>query len=51
MSVDNIIKVLLVEDNEGDARLVKELLSHDCPGKFVIETVNRLQEAIEIIKQ
>ena len=51
MSVDNIIKVLLVEDNEGDVRLVKELLSHDCPGKFVIETVNRLQEAIEIIKQ
>lgn len=51
MSVDNIIKVLLVEDNEGDVRLVKELLSHDCPGKFVIETVNRLQEAIETIKQ
>ena len=51
MSVDNIIKVLLVEDNEGDIRLIKELLSHDCPGKFVIETVNRLQEAIEIIKQ
>ena len=51
MSVDNIIKVLLVEDNEDDTRLVKELLSHDCPGKFVIETVNRLQEAIEIIKQ
>ncbi|MCZ6525582.1 MAG: EAL domain-containing protein [Gammaproteobacteria bacterium] len=51
MSVDNIIKVLLVEDNEGDIRLIKEMLSHDCPGEFMIETVNRLQEAIEIIKQ
>ena len=44
----NLLKILLVEDNSGDADLIKEVLS-DGPVAFEIETVCRLSEAINRI--
>ena len=41
------IKVLLVEDNPGDARLAEEMLAEAGPGRFAVETAERLSDAIE----
>ena len=37
--------VLLVEDNRGDARLVRELLEDAGPGRFAVTQVDGLAEA------
>lgn len=43
------IRVLLIEDNEGDARLLNELLNIARPGKYKITNVVTLQEALAYI--
>ena len=46
------IRVLLVEDNPGDARLVEILLSEaDSPSSFEVTQVGRLDEALECLNQ
>ncbi|MFQ5658892.1 MAG: EAL domain-containing protein [Gammaproteobacteria bacterium] len=44
------IKLLLLEDNAGDVRLIMESLSHDCPGKYDITTADRITKGIELLK-
>jgi PAS domain S-box-containing protein len=40
------VKVLLVEDNPGDARRIRELLSRVSAAKFALECVDRLERAL-----
>src|SRR3954454_15327356 len=47
MTQDARIKILLVEDNPGDARLVEVLLDEARPGGFDVGRVGHLEEAIE----
>jgi phosphoserine phosphatase RsbU/P len=39
------MKILLVEDNPGDARLLREVLREEGPGEFEVVTVDRLADA------
>lgn len=41
------VRVLLVEDNPGDALLVQEFLSEAAPGEFVVEHLSRLEPALK----
>lgn len=41
-TLDNPIKVLLIEDNPGDARLIQLTLADDKPQSIQLETVDRL---------
>ena len=41
----SLIKVLLIEDNPGDARLVGELLEEASPGGFCLTNVDRISKA------
>jgi len=41
------IRVLLIEDNPGDARLIQELLTEAPDGVFLLEAVERLAEGLE----
>ena len=41
------IRVLLVEDNPGDARLVEEYLAESLPQRFEVEHLTRLEPALE----
>ncbi len=43
------IRLLLLEDNPGDARLFQEALAEYAPGEFVVTSVERLAEALERI--
>ena len=43
------IRVLLVEDNLGDARLLYEGLEEALPGQFQMTHVKRLSEALEFL--
>ena len=43
---EDIIHVLLVEDNPGDAHLVKEILGHDERSAFRVKHVSTLEEAM-----
>jgi len=45
------IRVLLVEDNDADARLVRELLAESPRGRFEIVHVHYLSEALEVLKK
>ncbi len=40
------VKVLLVEDNPGDARLIREMLGEARPGAFHLDQAGRLDEAL-----
>jgi PAS domain S-box-containing protein len=51
MSSEAAIRVLLVEDNPGDARLVEILLSEVDAPRFAITHVERLEEAIECLAE
>ena len=51
MSSEASIRVLLVEDNPGDARLVEILLSEVDAPRFAITHVERLAGAIECLSQ
>jgi len=44
------IKVLLVEDNPGDARLVEALLSEQTDGQFEVVNAKRLDEAMDLLE-
>ena len=41
------IKILLVEDNPGDVRLIREMLRHARGGPFDVEPADRLSPALE----
>lgn len=43
------IKILLVEDNIGDARLIEVLLEEEAGGEFEVRHVERLAQAIEAL--
>jgi len=40
-------RVLLVEDNPGDARLVREALNEGAPEEFAVQVASSLQQALE----
>jgi signal transduction histidine kinase len=42
---EHVLQVLLVEDNAGDARLLREMLSEERPGSFRLTHLLRMQEA------
>jgi DNA-binding response OmpR family regulator len=46
-----LVRILLVEDNEGDARLIRELLSEAGGGDFEITHVSRLTDALVWIEE
>ena len=48
---DNVIKILLVEDNPGDARLLKEILSDNGNDQFEFACTERLNRALEHLSQ
>jgi len=43
-------RVLLVEDNPGDARLVHESLSEGLPGQFMVEVADSLKQALATLR-
>jgi len=45
--MDDKLKVLLIEDNPGDARLIKEMLTEAGEATFELEQVTRLSEGLE----
>ena len=45
------IKVLLVEDNQGDARLLRELLKETGRSQFDLVHVDRLGEALRVLRE
>jgi two-component system, NarL family, sensor histidine kinase UhpB len=48
---DSPIKVLLIEDNPGDARLIREMLAEADNGSFALEWVPRLADGLERLNQ
>ena len=47
----NAIKILLVEDNPGDARLLQEIFKEGKTAKFEIVLVDRISEAIRTLQE
>ena len=47
---DMRIKVLLIEDNPGDARLIKEMLSEDSPTVFELVHADQLSKGFEYLE-
>jgi PAS domain S-box-containing protein len=45
------IQILLVEDNPGDARLLREMLARAAPGQFQVTLVERLSVALQRLGQ
>jgi signal transduction histidine kinase len=46
---NKILQILLVEDNEGDARLLREMFSSEVPGSFALTHLLRMSEAAVIL--
>ena len=44
--LDNVVKILLVEDNPGDARLLMEILSDNGNDQFEFACAERLDLAL-----
>ena len=44
------LTVLLIEDNPGDARLIREMLIHDTGDSYMIQHVDTLREGIAILE-
>lgn len=47
----SLIKILLIEDNPGDARLLQELLGEVTIVQFQLKRVDRLSQGIELLHQ
>jgi signal transduction histidine kinase len=45
------MRILLVEDNPGDARLLREVLRMERPGEFEVVETDRLSRAIEYLEE
>src|ERR1700689_5300972 len=43
---EKALQILLVEDNEGDARLLREMFSKEKPGSFELTHLLRMSEAV-----
>jgi len=43
-------RILLIEDNPGEARLVQVALAEGAPGEFAVTTAERLAEALALIR-
>jgi two-component system, cell cycle sensor histidine kinase and response regulator CckA len=48
---ESSIRILLIEDNPGDARLVKEMLAEGDPGSFHLSQAERLSEGLRRLKE
>ncbi len=48
--IDNPIRILLVEDNPGDVRLIKEYLSEAQEAPFEIEVAERLSDGLNVLQ-
>src|SRR6266545_795731 len=48
---DRLLEVLLVEDNPGDARLVRESLSEAASPQFHLTHVERLEDALRCLER
>ena len=48
-AADRMLKLLIVEDNPGDARLLEEMLAGDVP--FDLKWVERLSETIQVLDE
>ncbi len=48
---DKRTKILLIEDNPGDARLIQEMLAEAEPGRFELECVDQLSAGIKRLDQ
>ena len=46
-----LTKVLLIEDNPMDARLMEMMLTKATPGQYSIERVERLKDGLDRIKR
>jgi PAS domain S-box-containing protein len=49
-SMNNVVKVLLVEDNTGDIILMKEMLGESRSARFVITSASRLSDAMNTVE-
>jgi PAS domain S-box-containing protein len=49
-SMNNVVKVLLVEDNTGDIILMKEMLGESRSARFVITSASRLSDAMNAVE-
>ena len=47
---EEALQVLLVEDNAGDARLVREMFSKERPDSFKLTHIMRMSEAVTYLK-
>lgn len=45
------LKILLVEDNQGDARIIEELLKEDVNNQFLISHASRLETALNYLPE
>jgi CheY-like chemotaxis protein len=45
------LKVLLVEDNAGDARLVQEMLNEAKTSSFLLTSTGKLEEALKVLSR
>ena len=50
MAIKKEYKVLLVEDNEGDARLIQEMLRDDAINQFSLTQTKSLAEAVQALE-
>ncbi|MBN2620594.1 HD domain-containing protein [candidate division WOR-3 bacterium] len=49
--IDNKLKILLVEDNPGDARLIGEMLKSNGNNHYIINSVDSLYDGLESLKK
>jgi len=47
----SLIKVLLIEDNPGDARLIREMILEARGGKFTLNWANELKTGLEYLSK
>ena len=48
---DKPIRILLVEDNPGDVRLIQEMLAEGSETSFSMESVDQLSKALNHVKK